>query len=290
VKEEKMRMPRLSKMRAMAQRTLIISDTHFGDTVKTAGPVERFSSLVQQTDHLIINGDGFEFEPLKAKLSADQSLADLRALCLKNSAQLTTISGNHDPDDAWPRHFFLASNRVLLSHGESFHPGISPWCSVAEPLARAYAKAIADLNARGMPDTLETRLLAAHTANKAEWRREEDNHGNSAKRTTIFALAMAPHKIIRLLNYWRTIPSLASQFAHRYAPEAKVVLFGHTHHEGVWFRHGRWVVNTGAYRFPGRPLAVTLHDNILQVHRLKLINNQYTRSLKPLLNLNLDNL
>ncbi len=273
----------------MPQRTLIISDTHFGDTIKTAGPVERFTSLIKETDQLIINGDGFEFEPAKAKPAAMAALDAITTLCLQNSVQFTTLAGNHDPHDAWPRQLKFASGRILLSHGDAFHPGISPWCSVARQLANAYAAAVADLASQGMPDTLDTRLLAAHIANKAEWRREHPP-AHAPKPTTILNLAKSPHRIIRLAHYWSIIPRMASQFAQRYAPESRIVLFGHTHHEGIWRRQGRWVINTGAYRFPGRPLACTLQHNTLKVHRLNLLNNQYVLAPKPLIHLNLDSI
>jgi predicted phosphodiesterase len=274
----------------MAQRTLIISDTHFGDPVKTAGPIERFKSLINSTDHLIINGDGFEFEPPKARILADESLASLSAMCQEKTVQLTAISGNHDPHDAWPRHLFLAQEKILLTHGESFHPSISPWCSVAKPLQEAYAQAIASLAAQGHPDDMSTRLQAAHIANKAEWRRELKTTGHTAHRTTILSLAMSPHKVFRLFNYWRIIPGYASQFAQQYAPQSKVVIFGHTHHEGVWRRQGRLIINTGAYRFPGRPLACTFIGQTLKVHRLQLRHHQYHLAPRPLLEINIDSL
>ncbi len=274
----------------MAPRTLIISDTHFGDAVKSAGPVERFKSLLNITDHLVINGDGFEFEPPRARSIANDSHARLIDLCHEKNVQFTTISGNHDPHDAWPRHLFFAQDKILLSHGDAFHPGISPWCSVATHLAKAYADAIASLAAQGHPDTLQTRLLAAHMANKAEWHRETSPAGHVAKRTTILGLALAPHKIVKLFNYWRTIPRLTSQFTQTYAPQTRIVIFGHTHHEGIWQRHNRWIINTGAYHFPGRPLACTLIGQTLKVHRLRLQNDQYQLAPKPLLELNLDSL
>jgi hypothetical protein len=47
-----------------------------------------------------------------------------------------------------------------------------------------------------------------------------------------------------------------------------MIILGHAHHQGVWQRRGRTVINTGSFRFPGQPRVVRITGSQVSVHRI----------------------
>jgi hypothetical protein len=58
------------------------------------------------------------------------------------------------------------------------------------------------------------------------------------------------------------------RFAAAHAPDARVVLVGHTHRAGVERVGGRTIINTGCFGVPGPALGVLIGDDGLTVRRL----------------------
>jgi hypothetical protein len=79
-------------------------------------------------------------------------------------------------------------------------------------------------------------------------------------------LPLAP---AQLLNYWREAPGMTAAFVRQFAPQARFIILGHTHWSGLWTIDGRVVINTGAFRFPGRPRMVRIEQDTLSVVPIK---------------------
>ena len=49
---------------------------------------------------------------------------------------------------------------------------------------------------------------------------------------------------------WTQQADVAADFAARYFPKAQIVVKGHFHRTGIWYRQGKLVVNLGAFLPP----------------------------------------
>jgi hypothetical protein len=130
-------------------------------------------------------------------------------------------------------------------------------------MRQAYETALA--SSAGGRDEHEGRLAAAREASIAEWRAV----GSGAHVSTIAGMAVRPHRALAVLSYWRRYPSMIHDWASRFAPHAGTVVVGHSHRPFVRTIGGLRIVNTGAYAFPGHPLAVVLEGGSVRVHRIR---------------------
>ncbi len=63
-------------------------------------------------------------------------------------------------------------------------------------------------------------------------------------------------------------PGRAADFCERFFPQAKLMVFGHTHWPGVWQRGGRTVMNAGGYLSLGGSRVVDLDDGKVSVRKV----------------------
>jgi exonuclease SbcD len=79
-----------------------------------------------------------------------------------------------------------------------------------------------------------------------------------------------PTRPWEVMKVWAGLPRLASEFAGRYRPGAKAVVFGHTHRAALWRRGGRWLVNTGGFVTFSRPWRVTWDGEGMVIERIRV--------------------
>ncbi|MEM1210158.1 MAG: metallophosphoesterase [Planctomycetota bacterium] len=265
--------------------SLILSDLHLGRPEPCQPRAEHFAELVRTPglDTLIVNGDVAETAHPIYQLAAIDEVRTLEQLCADADVRLILLAGNHDADLAELRYLHLADDRVLITHGDAFHPGIAPWSERAHQMKRETQRTHGRLPAAHRQD-LDTHLAiaswVAHREFTGDFGQTHSQHETS--------LLRQPHNLARVAYYWATVPGLASEFAHRFAPDTRVLLFGHSHFPGVWRRDGRVLINTGSFTFPHLPHAVLSHDEQrFTYHRLKRDRRtrQYRLSPRPLLTL-----
>ncbi len=257
----------------MEARTIILSDLHLGRPDGAASAAS-FASIAQACDRLIINGDCAELHHERYRALAALELERLRDVCLVRGTKLELLSGNHDPL-LGPRILTLANERVLVTHGDAFHPALAPWSRAAKVMRAAFLEAFERERLR-LGDR-EARFVAAQAAAEAEWKFE----GAGASHSTILRLMLRPLAVLRMLHYWSRFNALASDFADEYLPHAQIVVVGHSHRAGVSMVRGRTIVNTGAYSFPGVPHALVLDGEQCSLHRLRLVRFRYTLAEVP---------
>lgn len=270
-----------SAIRNPPSRTLILSDTHFArESCKHVTP-QALRPLWLEThdgkpiDHLIINGDVAEIQMPHIRTQAARMIDELQQLAADDGIQLTLISGNHDAFLTDHRYATLANDRIFITHGDVFHPAICTWVPEAKELKQLTRQAMEKLPNPYQP-TLNERLEIAQHVSHAEF--IEYLHGRPDH--SHLPLLLSPYRIGQVLYYWKQVPTWAAQFARRYAPQARFVIFGHSHHAGRWKRGQQMVLNTGAYSFPGQPHSVLVDEaqNTIALHRLGYVNNHfYTR-------------
>ena len=260
----------------MTPTTLIISDTHLGRPRKATA--EALRPLWQGVDELIINGDAAEVQIPRLRAAAVRELDQLNDLTQRDGVRLTLISGNHDAYLTDTRHLEFAGGQILVMHGDALHPAVAPWTRSAKTMQKLTARALADANPtdRG---TLRTRLAIAQHVGHSEFL--EEYVLSSRSEGGITHAIRRPWEVPLVLRYWRQEPALAERFLDQYAPQAKVLIVGHSHRPGIWKRGGRTLINTGAFTFPGRPWCAVIQNDTIHVERITKTAGQYERSPEP---------
>jgi UDP-2,3-diacylglucosamine pyrophosphatase LpxH len=258
-----------------SQRTLVLSDLHLGRT-EAAAQSHRFARLIAESSRVIVNGDAAELHHARFRASAEEELLRLRDLCDRANVRLDLIAGNHDPYISDVRSLSLCGGSIYITHGDAFHPAIAPWSPYAASMEKAYRTALAASPAGLDPET--ARLAAAREAAVAEWQAL----GDGAYISTIFSVAVRPHRALAALSYWRRYPAMTLDWASRHAPRADTVIVGHSHRPFVTTLNGVRIVNTGAYAFPGRPLAVVIEGREVAAHRIDMSERLFRLSPTPI--------
>ena len=220
--------------------------------------------------HLIINGDVAELQNPLMQAEGARQIQHLQDSCDADGVRLTMLSGNHDAYLSDQRHLMLANGLVMLTHGDVLHPAVAPWSSAAQRMRKETASLLSRLDPDQRHD-LNMKLSAAqHVSHygSVNEQRQEIRYGTKW-------ILMRPWRVAQVIGYWMTVPKYAARFALLHAPEARIVLFGHSHRQGIWQRLGRTVINTGSFVFPGRPRAVVLEGNRLSVWRIVRTHSQY---------------
>jgi predicted phosphodiesterase len=236
----------------MDERIIILSDLHLGrsDGVHS---VEELDGLISPGATLVLNGDTAELHDPEYQSRAEDEYARLQEIAATRGALLRILAGNHDPFLSRERLLELAEGTVIVTHGDSFHPAIAPWSESAKVMREAWERSM-QAQAPARRGTLAAIFDATRDAAVAEWLAS----GHGVRHSTIGTFAFHPLRAANVAWYWARFPSMAAAFAMRFAPEAAVVVVGHSHRAGMWTRGGRTVFNTGAFTWPGKPHAVIL--------------------------------
>jgi len=259
----------------MIGRILVLSDTHLGRPDGAAVSAAALRPLWQGCNHLVLNGDVAEVHHPEYRGQAARQVMELLELADQDQVNVTMLSGNHDPYISDVRHLRLAGGRVFITHGDVLHPAIAPWSPAADKIRTVHKLALAKLDPH-QRGKLEHRLAASQHAANAEWSYYEEHDHKSP----IVQLLQRPWLIPKILLYWRKMPHLAAAFAAEHVPDARFILLGHTHRQGVWHVANRVIINTGCYGFPGKPWAALLDQGELSIRPIKFDGSSYRLGLK----------
>jgi UDP-2,3-diacylglucosamine hydrolase len=222
----------------LRQAAVIVSDAHIGlasDNVVAA--FHRFlRSLPDLADHLVINGDLFEFwfeyrdVIPKAAFRTLEALAQLR----RAGVRLTLTGGNHDRwgGDFWRRELEaefhaeeveldLAGHRALVTHGDGV--GNEPWSAKA----------------------LHAVVRHPITVGLFRWMHPDVGFALVRRMSPLLAGKARDEEIVR--RYVEAQAAHARQLLHDRTDLALVVM-GHTHRAALeQVNPGRWYLNPGAF-------------------------------------------
>ena len=261
----------------MGQRIVIISDTHMGRAGALAGSPDMLRPLWQGASGLVVNGDVAEIHDPRYRVRSAQQVLRLYDLCEQDGVDLTLLSGNHDPYLSDIRHLTLMGGAVFVTHGDSLHPAIAPWCPSAALVRKAHDRAMSRLEPETR-DGLHARLSVTQNAAQEHWTEYE----KALQHSMIGGLVLRPWMVLQVLAYWRSVPGLAERFAKKYAADARFFVFGHTHHQGIWRRGGLTIINTGSFGFPGKPRGVVIEDDGLCVYRIRKCGSEFRFDDRPM--------
>jgi len=242
----------------VAGTTLILSDLHLGRPTHAATNVEALRTLWAGADRLVLNGDIAEIHHPEYWAAASRAVVRLTELADEDGLDLQMLSGNHDPFLTDRRHLCLGDGHILVTHGDAIHPAVVPWSPAHARMRRVRAEALSRF--QPFDDELEAVLNASQHAAYAEWS-DEDALRCELRQSTTLGMMLRPWTVMKIIRYWNLFPRLACDFLERFAPEAGIIVVGHTHRGGAWRFGNRTVLNTGSLGFPGRPYAVRIDDH-----------------------------
>lgn len=238
-------------------RLRILSDLHFGEPASRIRDLRMIAPLLDGAERLVFNGDSIDTRFLDTDPAGAAGRAAFLEFIEPYRSRLTLVTGNHDPDISPHHHLELEGGRVLITHGDVLFPSVAPWGWEAPHVLAARARRLAEIDA-ARHAAFETQLEVCKYASFATRHLSPGaKHARGGGLSRLMHLLARVRRADKIITSWFHSPALAAELAARYRPNARVVVFGHTHWPGVWRRGGRVIINTGAFT---PPLAARLVD------------------------------
>lgn len=228
--------------------TRVISDLHIGHPGTLFSEVDEIFPLLDGAQRVILNGDITEECSRSLRARSEEMFAEFCLESSRRGVQLLRTRGNHDAALSHIAALRLFGGKVLITHGDACYHYGSPWSRWVPGLQDELDAVYAEFEHEGM-STLEDRLRLAR-AWAACYHPPIKRTGS--KLVGIFGIlksAVWPPTVgWRLLKERAVTVPRAVEFLDRYAPDVKVMIFGHIHRSGVWNRCGKTLINTGAFQ------------------------------------------
>ena len=254
----------------------IISDLHLNWSANWQEQVARLRPLWSGFRTVVFNGDTLDWYTAASRERQETVLTCLVESCASEGARALFLAGNSDCAITNRKHVVLMRELVLVTHGGTVFPAVSPWRRTASHIRRERESILGAMPA-GQRSTLEGQLASAHEAML-----RVQNGALSGKSPVLLSrLRERPWWMERPAGLWaimsalRRGPRLAARFLLRYAPKADAIVLGHTHRSGVWGIDGKIVINTGGFGRFGRPALVSVDENSLAVRRITQDPREY---------------
>lgn len=246
-----------------------LSDLHLGHDMCSLRRTAELWPLIDGAGTVVFNGDTTEE---RATAFCSRSLAmfsELQELCARAGAQMVFLNGNHDPD-RWPHDWLdLAGGALFVTHGHVLLRLISPWSRKLR-ICRAELERIHAEFTPQQRRKMSVRFAIARRCSLAMPPSETRQRGHSltARAGLLLREIWPPTRPWEVLKVWAGLPWIAARFLRNYRPNARVMLFGHTHRAAVWNRGGRLLVSTGGFVTFAKPLMADLQEGQFSVFRL----------------------
>ncbi len=228
--------------------TRVISDLHFGHPGTLFSEVDEVLPLLDGAHRVILNGDTTEECSRALRPRSEEMFAEFCAESSRRGVELLRIRGNHDASQDHLGALRLFGGKVLIIHGDACYHYGSPWSRWIPSLKEELDEVYFEFEKEGV-NTLEDRLRLARA-----WARR---YHPPVKRTEsklagilgiLMSAAWPPTVAWRLIKERAMTISRAVEFLDYFAPEAKVMIFGHIHRSGVYQRGEKMLINTGAFQ------------------------------------------
>lgn len=253
--------------RVSAVRLRIVSDQHLGERSSRVAGATALTPLFDGAAQVVLNGDSVETLFLDRSAEARAHKAEFDAFAAAHAARLRVITGNHDPDISPLHHLDAADGRILITHGDLVFPQMTPWGWEPPFFLPEFDRRLR-LEPPESRSELETRLRlckAAMFAIRNHSPRLRATALSPWKRWRVFNACLRSHRVLRA---WHTMPDAAAAMLAAFRPLARVLIFGHVHRPGAWWRDGRLLLNTGSASWPLGGRVVDLTDEKLVVRDL----------------------
>ena len=225
----------------------IVSDLHLAHSGCVIDDVEQLGPLIEGARSIVFNGDTCEQMTGRYRRQSKEMVEQLKDLCEVRGVVPVFLTGNHDPT-LTERHFLdLADGSVLVTHGDTLFPMLSPWSRKireSRPLIEAVIEEFGQKALESLDQRLEMTRQCARVMKQVDL---EVGETLSARLKLLASELWPPRRPFAILGAWMRAPGLAVSLLEQYRPAARVVVFGHTHFPGLWRRRGKVAVNTGGY-------------------------------------------
>lgn len=248
-------------------KTLILSDIHFCRWSTTVKSIEQLQPLWRSCDELVLNGDTTEMHSISHAKSSNEMTTSLIEAAKNDDVQTTLICGNHDPAISDIQHMWFWDKKILVFHGHAVFKGVAPWSWRGKYIARCR-----DEQMRNSDMGINEQLAAVQIASAKAAMGEFSNHRPNPIHMAMLGLPA----IFHIFASWLQFPTLVGYWADQFAPNAKYIITGHTHHAGTWHRDGRTVINTGCFGFPSHPRAVLIDEASIAIYKIVKQNNRFS--------------
>ncbi len=240
-------------------KTLILSDIHFCKWSSTVTSVHQLRPLWKGFDALILNGDTSELHSAKHSKASMLAADEIKTTTRDDGVHLTMICGNHDPTISNTEYVWFHNKKTLVFHGHAPIKGVAPWSWRCKHIAEKNKQHLINAD-----DVFEEQLQATRIGSTLAATGAFKQH----RPKSLHMLMLSIPAVYKILRCWWSYPSLVAKWAEQYAPSARLVITGHTHHAGIWNRNGIIIINTGCFGFPSHPRAVIIDDDSIIVKRL----------------------
>lgn len=249
--------------------TRVVSDLHLGHPGCRVRSVESLRPLFEGIDTVVFNGDTVEQRHEKLAAKGERLLAELVALLEECGCRPVFLRGNHDPRISDADHLDLGGGRLFVTHGDALFRHLSPWSPKVWPVVPRMEEIRAEYGEERLAGDLAAQFECVQRCRALPKGAESEfKTGRFKTVRTLARMAWPPLRPVRIVKTWLTIPRAAHVFASRYRPDARVILFGHSHFAGVWDREGRTAINTGGFLSMMPARAVDFRGDELVVRRI----------------------
>ena len=255
-----------------------LSDLHLGHDLCSLRRAAELWPLIDGAGTLVLNGDTTEDRAPSFRSRSLEMFGELQQLCSRAETRMVLVNGNHDPD-CWPYDWLdLADGKLFVTHGHVLLPLVSPWSRKLSECRRDLERIHNEYSAEQRRD-METRFTIARRCSLAMPPTEtrQRNRSLMARAGLLLRETWPPSRPWEVLKVWAQLPSLAAGFLREFRPDARVMLFGHTHRAARWRRNGRLLVNTGGFITFARPLIAQLDKGVFSVFRIDTRNGEHHR-------------
>ncbi len=194
-------------------------------------------------------------------------LGDLRDRLVQDGRDPVLLPGNHDPDREGPSWMTLEDGEILVTHGDMCFRYGSPWSPWVQRIKERLHTVEVTRGGWENARTLEQRAALARDYAFAFQPRPRRYTGLAGKLETLLHAAWPPSTPLTILKIWTQGPEMVARWMEEFAPAAKVLIMGHTHRAGCWFRRGKWIINTGAFHPMTAPHVVEHSPGKLELRR-----------------------
>jgi predicted phosphodiesterase len=250
--------------------TRILSDIHYGDRASRVRQLPQLRPLLEGVSELVLNGDTLDTRPGPDPQHTADSRAAVFDFFPAHANRTTFLTGNHDADLSADHRLDLAAGKVFVVHGDVVFDDIVPWSKDAPLVRRLIAEHLRRLPAESHHPLDQRLRILREVAISIPQRHQSEKNPLKFIAGYLADTAWPPWWFLRVLRAWRKAPVLAATLTRRHRPDARFVVFGHTHRPGIWRQpDGLTVINTGSFCPPFGGYTVDVEAERLVVRRVQ---------------------
>jgi predicted phosphodiesterase len=235
--------------------TRILSDLHLYDADSRLTAPEKLLPLLRGVDHLVLNGDTLDTQRTP---NGHEKARAFHHWLEQYVAEVTLLTGNHDPLISGTHEALLAGEAVWVFHGDVLYDAVAPWSAIGGQLRREVLRRRRAANL-GSEATFE-QLTAVHRAVCSDIHVEFD----VTRKDRLYRIwravrtVLPPIQLWRMLRVWQTMPNATAAFAQRHRPNSTFVVTGHCHAPSLRAIGRIQAINTGSFCRPRGALCVDI--------------------------------